>query len=1014
MPTHTPRLLTPEQRAALLGFPAELSERELARFSTFTETELAVIARHRRPENRLGFAVQLGLLHYPGRVPTDLAEMPQRVLAYMAAQVGVAPAVLAQYGERPTTRSEHLEEIRQVFGYQRCGWRQLHALGRVVLPLALESDRALPLVETALEWLRGAKIIVPGVTTIERLVWTVQRLAEQRLECWLVQPLSATHRAALDRLLHGDPDRRGRIRLSWLREPPEVASARSLRKVLERLIYLRGLALPAPDARLHPNRLRQLARRCAHYPPQPLTKFADRRRHALLAAYLPDLAMELTDQALDMFDKLLGELLRKGKRRQEQHFQGNAKALNTSLAVLTEASDAFLTARRDGLDPFTTVFAAVPETTLDATVQLAKQLVRPLDLDTRDLIERQYSSMRGALLALYDALEIRAVRGSDPALVALDYVRRLGRLGRRVTARRQTSAGEKLEAPLGHVTERWKQLVFLGRRRINPNFYELAAFEALRDGFRSGDLAVAGSRRYRDFEGYLLPKERWTQLRDAGKSRLVLADTADAYLDRRQRRIAELLGELQQQMGTLEGVTVDAAGELHLAALDPDVPPAVKALQRQIERRLPLMPLADVLNEVDLWTGWSRQLTHLTGGEAPLGERQQALVAAVMGLGMNYGLGKLARSTPFTYRQLAWVADWHLREETLSKALAALTNFVLRQPLARHWGDGTASSSDGMRVKVAVKAANAERNAAYFGPERGATMYSHTADIRLPFATKVISTNDREALHVIDALLSHETDLQIQEHSVDTNGYTTHVFALCTLFGFRFAPRIRDVLDQRLYTAAPLPEVDAPFAQLLKGRINARRLRANWDEVLRVAASIRHGAVSAALLMRKLAAYPRQNQIAQALHDVGQLEKTVFILELLLDPTLRRQLQRRLNNSEAVNSMARVVFAGQRGELRDRSLQDQVHRASCLHLLIAAIGAWTTPYMAEAITSLRAEGVEIPEEHLAHLSPLVWEHVNFLGQYIFEPATAQPLHQLRPLRGALEDDGEDEQEARPA
>ncbi len=121
--------------------------------------------------------------------------------------------------------------------------------------------------------------------------------------------------------------------------------------------------------------------------------------------------------------------------------------------------------------------------------------------------------------------------------------------------------------------------------------------------------------------------------------------------------------------------------------------------------------------------------------------------------------------------------------------------------------------------------------------------------------------------------------------------------------------------------------------------------------------------------MRKLAAYPRQNQIARALHEMGQLEKTVFILELLLDPQLRRRQGRGLNDGEAVNSAARAVFAGQRGEFRDRAYQDQVHRASCLHLLIAAIGVWMTPYLADAVAALRAEGEDVPDDLLAHLSP---------------------------------------------
>jgi hypothetical protein len=117
-------------------------------------------------------------------------------------------------------------------------------------------------------------------------------------------------------------------------------------------------------------------------------------------------------------------------------------------------------------------------------------------------------------------------------------------------------------------------------------------------------------------------------------------------------------------------------------------------------------------------------------------------------------------------------------------------------------------------------------------------------------------------------------------------------------------------------------------------------------------------------------------------------------------------VQRGLNQSEAVNSIARALFSGQRGELRDHLFQDQVHRASCLHLLIAAIGAWTTPYLAAAVEQLRREGDELPDEYLTHLSPLAWEQVNLLGQYTFDPSAARPLDQPRSLRRGLADDSE--------
>jgi TnpA family transposase len=105
---------------------------------------------------------------------------------------------------------------------------------------------------------------------------------------------------------------------------------------------------------------------------------------------------------------------------------------------------------------------------------------------------------------------------------------------------------------------------------------------------------------------------------------------------------------------------------------------------------------------------------------------------------------------------------------------------------------------------------------------------------------------------------------------------------------------------------------------------------------------------------------------------LDQLEKglpdDVFILELLLDPQLRRRQERGLNDGAAVNSASRAIVVGQRGEFRDRAYQDQVHRASCLHLLVAAIAALTTPYLADAIEALRAEGEDVPDELITHLS----------------------------------------------
>lgn len=154
--------------------------------------------------------------------------------------------------------------------------------------------------------------------------------------------LTLEHRSKLDGLLHADAGQRGSARLIWLRQPPGVTSAKSVKQLVERLLFLRGLALPTMPQVLHQNRVLQLAHKCSKYQPQPLLKFKAERRHALLVAYLFELAQNLTDQALDQFDKLLGELTRKGERQQEKHFRANTRKLNSHLNILTRAAEAFL------------------------------------------------------------------------------------------------------------------------------------------------------------------------------------------------------------------------------------------------------------------------------------------------------------------------------------------------------------------------------------------------------------------------------------------------------------------------------------------------------------------------------------------------------------------------------------------------------------------------------------------------------------------------------------------------
>ena len=234
---------------------------------------------------------------------------------------------------------------------------------------------------------------------------------------------------------------------------------------------------------------------------------------------------------------------------------------------------------------------------------------------------------------------------------------------------------------------------------------------------------------------------------------------------------------------------------------------------------------------------------------------------------------------------------------------------------------------------------------------------------------------------MLDALVYHQDDVTIRRHHTDGGGDLEHVFALCTLLGFQFAPRIPDLKHRRIYSFAK-PSDYPTLEPLIAGRINVELIRAHWAEILRIVASIRAGAVAPSVIMRQLASYPRQNGVAAALRELGRMERTLFTLDWVEDPELRRETGQELNKGESRNSLAHAVFIHRLGEIRDRTYENQQHRASGLNLIVTAIILWNTRYLERAVATLR-QTENVPRHLLAHLSPLGWEHINLTGDYIW-------------------------------
>ncbi|EWG08969.1 Tn3 family transposase [Cytobacillus firmus] len=977
-------LLTPDQRKDFLMIPYTLSNWELAHYYTLTQDDIEVIRRRRRDHNRLGFAIQICLFRYPGWSLSDIKNIPDKVINYVAKQLQVDTSEFKLYSEREQTKHEHMEEIRKHYGFSNFSAQSYRIISQALLPHAIENGNALFLIRMTLDEMRKRKIILPAMTTIERLVWETRRRAEEKVYNSLYKPLSQWQKQQLEKLID-TPSDKSKTKLGWLREIPGQTSPDAFLKVIERLEYIRLLNLLTGMEHIHSNRLLQLARLGIRYEPHSFRRFKENKRYAILVAHLLTLSQDLIDQAIEIHDRQIMILQSKGRKAQEELQKQNGKSINEKILHFADIGEALVKARNEGLNPFEVLEKIMPWEKIVDSIEEAKRLARPKDYDYLDLLVNRFTYLRKYTPVLLNKLEFHTTQAAKPLLCALNVLREMNE-----NKKRHVPEG----APLDFVPKRWQKHVYDEDGNINRKYYELAALTELKNHIRSGDIWVVGSRLHKDFEEYLVSKEVWDKTKTT-INRLAVGMSVNEYLIERNESLNNRLDYILKNLDSLEGISIDKS-RIQLDRLEKDTPEEAKSLSQALYNMLPRVKLTDLLIEVSNWTGFDEHLTHASNNRPPKGDEKSIVMAAIMAMGTNIGLTKMAEATPgITYHQLANAAQWRLHEDSLSKAQATLVNFQHHLPLSKHWGDGSTSSSDGMRVQVGVSSLHADANP-HYGTGKGTTIYRFTSDQFSSFYTKVINTNARDAIHVIDGLLHHESELSIEEHYTDTAGYTDQDFGLSHILGFRFAPRMRDLSDSKLYNMNKSNHY-SKIESILRGKINIKVIIDNYDDVLRLAHSIREGKVSASLILGKLGSYSRQNKMATALREMGRIEKTIFILDYISNETLRRRVQRGLNKGEAMNGLARALFFGKRGELRERGLQDQLQRASALNILINAITVWNTVYLTEATKILKAKGL-LKEELLPHISPLGWEHINLLGEYTFDLKKAPNSNKLRPLK----------------
>jgi len=371
----------------------------------------------------------------------------------------------------------------------------------------------------------------------------------------------------------------------------------------------------------------------------------------------------------------------------------------------------------------------------------------------------------------------------------------------------------------------------------------------------------------------------------------------------------------------------------------------------------------------------------------------------------NIGLEPVIRTDipALTRGRLSWIQQNYLRAETLTRANARLVEAQATMALAQRWGGGEVASADGLRFVVPVRTINAGPNRKYCNAESGVTYYNFTSDQFTGFHAIVIPGTLRDSMFILDGLLEQQTSLRPLEIMTDTAGVSDGVFGLFWLLGYQFSPRLADIGEARFWRLDAKADYGV-LNTIARSRVNTKLIARHWDDLLRVAGSLQQGTVSASELMRSLLRSKRPSALARAIGALGRIPRTLYMLSYIDDEHYRRRILTQLNRGEARHSVARAVFHGLRGELRQRYREGQEDQLGALGWVVNAIVLWNTLYMEAALQQLQQGGLDMAAADVARLSPLGHRHINFQGRYAFALAEAVAQGALRPLRAPHDED----------